>query len=58
MGKDPSVVTCSLCDEQFHTSPVGPLQSAKHFEQHVKDKHAGAVVKYKKDINQGAARIV
>jgi hypothetical protein len=58
MGKDPSVVTCSLCDEQFHSSPVGPLQSMKYFEKHVRDKHPGAVVKYKEDGNQAATRTV
>jgi hypothetical protein len=58
MGKDPSVVTCSVCDEQFHSSPVGPLQSAQHFEKHVREKHPGAVVKHKQDLNQAAARIV
>jgi len=56
MGKDPSVVTCSLCDEQFHSSLVGPLQSMKYFEKHVRDKHPGAVVKYKEAGNQTTAR--
>lgn len=45
VGKDPSVLACSVCDEQFHTSAIGPLHSVRHFTKHVKDKHPDAVVK-------------
>ncbi len=47
---DPSVVRCSICKEQFHTSPIGPRKSAQEFGEHVRTAHKQAVLK-RKDSN-------
>jgi len=44
---DISILQCSLCKEQFHTSPIGPRKPANSFAEHVKAVHPGAVIKYK-----------
>jgi hypothetical protein len=30
---------CSLCEEEFHISPVGPKKHIAAFEEHVREKH-------------------
>ncbi|MBV9075793.1 MAG: hypothetical protein JOZ10_19385 [Acidobacteria bacterium] len=30
---------CSICAEEFHVSPIGPLKSVTVFSEHVKVKH-------------------
>ena len=39
---DVSVARCSLCKEQFHSSPVGPRRPMSEFPDHVKEKHPEA----------------
>ena len=39
---DISVARCSICKEEFHSSPVGPRQCMSNFPDHVKDKHPEA----------------
>jgi hypothetical protein len=47
---DPSVVRCSICKEQFHTSPIGPRKPVQEFGEHVRKAHPQAVIK-RKDSN-------
>lgn len=56
-GQDMSVMRCSLCQEQFHTSSVGPKKSIRHFPAHVREDHPNAVLK-REDANSIVARIV
>ena len=44
---DISILQCSICKEQFHTSLVGPRKPAKDFGEHVRTAHPQAVIKYK-----------
>jgi len=44
---DPSVVCCSICKEQFHTSPIGPRKPVQQFSKHVRIAHPQAVIKRK-----------
>jgi hypothetical protein len=30
---------CSICEEEFHISPVGPMKPITAFEEHVREKH-------------------
>jgi len=46
-GADISILQCSICKEQFHTSPVGPRKPAKSFPDHVRTAHPQAVIRYK-----------
>ena len=39
---DVSIARCSLCKQEFHSSPVGPRMSMAKFPDHVKDKHPDA----------------
>jgi hypothetical protein len=49
--KDPSVTRCSICKEEFHTSPIGPRKPVQRFEEHVSTAHPQAVIK-RKNSNQ------
>ena len=40
---DISIAQCSLCKEQFHSSPVGPRQPMSDFWKHVEEQHPDAV---------------
>jgi len=44
---DISILQCSICKEQFHTSPVGPRKSVGNFPDHVRAAHPQAVIRYK-----------
>ena len=46
-GEDASVARCSICKEEFHSSPVGPRKPMKDFPDHVKDKHPEAALNAK-----------
>lgn len=39
---DISIARCSLCKEEFHSSPVGPRRHMAEYPKHVKDKHPEA----------------
>lgn len=39
---DVSVARCSICKEQFHSSPVGPRRPMSEFPDHVKKNHPDA----------------
>jgi hypothetical protein len=43
--KDISVFQCSICKEQFHTSPLGPRKYVKEFAEHVRTAHPQAFIK-------------
>jgi len=45
--KDVSVVRCSICKEEFHTSPVGPRKQVTEFVEHVRTAHPQAILKRK-----------
>jgi hypothetical protein len=38
-GQDVSFARCSICKEEFHSSPVGPRQPMKDFPDHVREEH-------------------
>ncbi len=39
---DVSVARCSICKQEFHSSPVGPRRPMSQFADHVKEKHPDA----------------
>ena len=39
---DVSIARCSICKEEFHSSPVGPRKCMSEFPDHVKEKHPEA----------------
>jgi hypothetical protein len=41
---DISIARCSLCKQEFHSSPVGPRQCMANFPDHVKAKHPEAAL--------------
>ncbi len=41
---DVSVARCSICKQEFHSSPVGPRRPMSEFPKHVKDKHPEAAI--------------
>lgn len=41
---DVSVARCSICKEEFHSSPVGPRKPMSTFPDHVKEKHPAAAL--------------
>jgi hypothetical protein len=42
---DISIARCSICKEEFHSSPVGPRKHMSDFRKHIEDKHPNAVFK-------------
>ena len=40
---DISIARCSICKEEFHSSPVGPRQCMAKFPDHVNEKHPEAM---------------
>lgn len=44
---DSSIARCSICKEQFHSSPVGPRKCMKDFSQHVRERHPEAALNRK-----------
>ncbi len=40
---DISIARCSICKEEFHSSPVGPRKCMAEFPDHVKQQHPDAV---------------
>jgi hypothetical protein len=44
---DISVTRCSICKEEFHTSPIGPRKHVSEFVEHVRTAHPQAVLKRK-----------
>jgi len=53
---DISVSECSICKEQFHTSPVGPRKYVKEFAEHVRTDHPQAIIKLKHSAALSALR--
>lgn len=41
---DISLARCSICKEQFHSSPVGPRKCMKDFPQHARERHPEAAL--------------
>ena len=39
---DVSVARCSICKQEFHSSPVGPRLPMSEFPRHVQEKHPDA----------------
>lgn len=39
---DISIGRCSICKEEFHSSPVGPRKCMSEFPDHVRQKHPEA----------------
>jgi type IV secretory pathway TrbF-like protein len=50
-AEDISVLRCSICKEQFHTSPLGPRKPINEFVEHVRTVHPQAVIP-RKDIKR------
>ena len=44
-GADISIARCSICKEEFHSSPVGPRKQMSDFRNHIEDEHPDAVYK-------------
>jgi hypothetical protein len=40
---DISVGRCSICKEEFHSSPVGPRKWMRDFHKHIEQQHPDAV---------------
>jgi hypothetical protein len=45
---DVSIARCSLCKEEFHSSPVGPRKPMSAFSKHIEQEHPTAVFKPEK----------
>ena len=41
---DISIARCSICKEEFHSSPVGPRKCMSSFPDHVKQQHPDAAL--------------
>jgi len=41
---DVSIARCSICKEEFHSSPIGPRKCMKDFPEHVREKHPDAAI--------------
>jgi len=40
---DISIARCSICKEEFHSSPVGPRKCMSDFSNHIEEEHPDAV---------------
>jgi len=40
---DISIAGCSICKEEFHSSPVGPRKCMSDFRSHFEEEHPDAV---------------
>jgi hypothetical protein len=56
-GEDVSVMRCSICKKEFHTSPVGPREYIEQFPAHASEEHPNAVLR-REDAKSIASRIV
>lgn len=41
---DISIARCSICKQQFQSSPVGPRMCMKDFPEHVRERHPEAAI--------------
>jgi hypothetical protein len=40
---DISIARCSICKEEFHSSPVGPRKCMTNFRKHIETEHPDSV---------------
>lgn len=45
---DISIARCSICKEEFHSSPLGPRKPMSDFRKHIEEEHPNAVFKPEK----------
>jgi hypothetical protein len=43
--EDISIARCSICREEFHSSPLGPRKHMSEFREHIEAQHPKAVFK-------------